>query len=557
MARLYAIVGKRKAGTTALFHSLAAPWKPETKDGSWTAFAQDVAAFAASGAETGLVAKADALLEPARLAAMLHRPDIEAACIVIDRDRRERRLSFIAHERKGGSRSLKAALAAFDAEERAYAAGLEALQEHGIAVVRLAYEDIATGRDPTLLGLAFALTERRLNTRQDSLPFFGTIARIAGTGWYARIRTSAPMMALKRLYYGLLAGKVEDNSFIRLAVLGSIEGPVDGQRRLTRLFRDGTGFATATLDFNGHRGAAGPLRIAVQVLRAAWLAMLGRIDIVYLAISRTRFGMLRDLALLLPFHLRGVPVVAHVHGADFAAFFEAPGMAGLKRRHLARLARIVFIHETYRPVSPALAPKSLMVRNPRPAFLDGIVRKAPDGPVTFGFISSFIPGKGVEDFLRLACLPDMPARFLLAGGANAKFEAYGREIATRIAATPAVENLGYLTDPSPFYARTDVLVFPTTYVSEAVPGVVIEAMCAGCAVAMRHSERLASVFAGAPVLWFDGFETLEAAARAVAAQTPESRQALAAQSRAWVEGAFPDQAAWIAALEDAVLEAAR
>jgi len=559
MRTLYLIVGKRKAGTSFLFHSCQGCWKPSGKDAAWPRFEADIARFLASDAPIGMVAKADALLDAPRLLATIDGLAVRVICIRLERNVRDRRFSFIAHERSATWRRLPAVLAAFEAEEAAYAAGAAMLDQAGVAIWSMDYDALLSGADTRLAALGYVPTQKTYNAKQQRLPFLGAIAKLVETKPYQRLRTSAPMLALKRFYYSRLARARPGNHALKLVVMGSVAGPVDGQRRLTGIFCHGNSFATTLLEFHGHRDVSGPLRIAGQSLRAMFLAAFGRIDFVYVAMSRTNFGLVRELALLFPFFLRGIPVVAHIHGAEFEDYyFRDPGLGRLKRYYLRSLARLIFIHEVYRCRQPDVAGKAVVARNPRLSLLykaDAPVTRRQD-ITTFGFISSFIPGKGAETFLDVAQQFGDKARFILAGGPNRKFLPYGDTVLQKIQATPAVSYLGLLADPGIFYRDCDVLIFPTTYTSEAAPGVVIEALCLGCGPVVQRSERLCAVFEGSPILWFDDQAQLAAIVAELAASDAASRSRLAAASIAWIEKAFPDERAWVEGLEDILVDAA-
>jgi|GEM_PF-2688415 len=553
--KLVLISGKRKAGTTFLFHSLDAAWRPGVKDRSWAETLAQFVEFARGEAPSGVVAKADAIYDAQSLISAAKSaglgPD-SLQIVVLDRQPYERFLSYLAHARKGGWMPLKRARAGFEDEERDTRWGIELLESAGYEVTRLAYEDLAAGRVTQVCDLVLKPVESRRNARGERLPMFGLISRFVEMPFYAGLRDSRALMALKSFYYRRVAGLADrPNGAVKAVVLGSVGGPVDGQRRLTGLFCRKTSFSVRLFDYNGHRKWWGFVQILWQFLGCALLALRGRVDIVYLAISRTQFGLLRDFLLLWPLRLSGTRVVAHVHGAEFEKFyFRETGLTRLKERQLGQIDRLLFIHEALCPAQPELVSKIAVLRNPVPHF-DVADRTAPElsGVPRLGFISSFVPGKGLEDFLALADHLGDRATYLVAGGVHPKFIDYGHKMVAEIEQRTSLSFLGYLDSPFQFYRQVDHVIFPTSYVSEAVPGVVIEALSSGCTAVVRRTNCLPDVFAGSTVQWFDTRQELfEVVGRLVEGEG-EGLRARSDASVQWVRNAFPSEASWIDRLE--------
>lgn len=346
----------------------------------------------------------------------------------------------------------------------------------------------------------------------------------------------------------------------RIVVLGSVAGPVDGQRRLTKTFRDSTRFRTTTLDFNLHRHMLGPFVLATQFIIAVSIALRGQVDVCYLASSRSRFGMFRDFLLFYPFWLTRVPIVAHIHGAEFGEFFLVdPSLGGLKRKYLLCLSRIILIHEAFLPDISWVHDKSVVVRNPIPKFAaaaarETSIRAREQAIVTFGFISSFVPGKGLEAFLRVANIFSSRAKFLVAGGVNRGFAAYGKSAVAKVRAQGSVEYMGYLKNPESFYGRCDYVIFPTYYASEAVPGVVIEALTFGCVPIVLARRTLVQVFDGAPIIWLSDISDLEGVMGRELSQGETVRIARDSLGPKWVAGQFPSETRWVDSVDEVLLD---
>jgi glycosyltransferase involved in cell wall biosynthesis len=565
--RLVIIAGKRKAGTTFLFHTLQAEYVPNVKDRDWPETRSQIASFFASEATTGVIAKADALddLDSLLDAIQSSGGDPESVHVIaLDRAPFDRFLSFLAHERKIHRKPISWILNAFEAEEERARVALNRLQTSAISVTLLNYEDVIhqATRPEFIAGLRSVPTQTRGNARSDILPFFGAISRIVEQPWYSRVRDTRALSGLKKFYYSVLVRKVpRKNGFIRCLVLGSISGPVDGQRRITGIFPAKTTFSTRIMDFNGHRGLLGPIRILWQCLKASVLALRGEIDVVYLAISRTKFGLIRDCLLLTPLRLSGARVVAHVHGAEFENFYcKDKSLSKLKAHQLAQIDAFLFIHSALKPKNETLTARSFVLHNPLPQFARSRLeapkqkeaRTEASVPV-FGFISSFVPEKGLEDFLALADAFKSKARFQVAGGVHPKFPSYGEDMLARITQHETITYLGYLNDPTLFYETTDFFVFPTSYVSEALPGVLLEALAFGCLSIVKRTNSLPQIFAQTPTHWFDTPEELIQSASHLLKSSPAKIADQQAAGTQWVNHNFPTENAWTRAVEKHLL----
>lgn len=555
--RLFIVAGKRKAGTTFLFHALRTDWHPSVKDRSWHETRAQVADFLASGAQTGVIAKADAIYDAQRLDAELREAGMDPECveiILLDRDPWDRFLSFIGHETKQIKRPISELRRAFKSEEAAAVKGRKALVRSGWNVTYLRYEYLRDNTPDELCGLSLGAVAEHRNAREEVLPFFNIIRHLVESSLYKNIRDTRTVVGLKSFYYKHIASRrVAKNSFIHAVVLGSVAGPMDGQRRITGMFTQRSSFKISLIDFVNHRQWWAPINMALQFLRGVYLVLFGRVDVVYLAISRSNFGLIRDFLLLSPFMLSKVRIVAHVHGAEFDEFyFKTHKMQGLKSRQLNRLDQILFIHEQLQSQAPEVVGKCDVLRNPIPDFSRGPQntnpRKAGE-QLHFGFISAFVPGKGIEDFMALADSRADQATFQIAGGTHPKFSSYGINITEQLLARADIEWMGYLTDPSAFYKQVDFVIFPTSYVSEALPGVVLEALSFGCIPIVKRSNLLPKIFADAPVIWFDDLAGLISAADSVVAQPLERTAELKDAGQRWVNQAFPSESEWVECLE--------
>jgi glycosyltransferase involved in cell wall biosynthesis len=109
-------------------------------------------------------------------------------------------------------------------------------------------------------------------------------------------------------------------------------------------------------------------------------------------------------------------------------------------------------------------------------------RRGPDEPPVFLWASRLIRGKGLHGFVeaaRLAREDGSKARFLVAGYSDPGHPDNIPEAELdALWSNGAVEFLGHVTDMPGLFARTDMLVLPTSY-QEGLPRILIEAAAAG------------------------------------------------------------------------------
>lgn len=112
--------------------------------------------------------------------------------------------------------------------------------------------------------------------------------------------------------------------------------------------------------------------------------------------------------------------------------------------------------------------------------------RAADEPIRVGLLSNLFLTKGLDTFLevaRAAREKNLSVRFFLAGPVPAADSQTLIDSAiSDLGSTLEVRGPLYGADKAAFYADLDIFMFPTRYALEAQPNVVLEAMCAGCAI---------------------------------------------------------------------------
>jgi glycosyltransferase involved in cell wall biosynthesis len=230
-----------------------------------------------------------------------------------------------------------------------------------------------------------------------------------------------------------------------------------------------------------------------QWFRHLALILRERPALCYLPISQTRLGFFRDSLFIVPALLAGIPVVLHLHGANFDAMHAAAGP--LWRAYmgmiLKRVARFIVLGETLRPIfSRWASPERISVVPNGVARASGGPR--PSIPFDKGLfrvvcLSSLSRQKGL--FMLLQAVPlvvnaHRGVEFLIAGpwwGEETRHEA--EAMVAHLGIMERVRFVGAVTgeQKSDFLRSGMLFVFPAIQ-QEGQPMTVLEAMSEGLPV---------------------------------------------------------------------------
>jgi len=266
------------------------------------------------------------------------------------------------------------------------------------------------------------------------------------------------------------------------------------------------------VDTADRRGLAnvGKLDVA-NVMSALWSGarfacrlLVLRPDVVYVPVAQNALGFLRDCLFLVPAHLARRPVVIHLHGSAFAAFYESSGTP------LRWLIRRVVGHTTFAVVlGPRAAHafaglldsrKVRVVPNGLPDLnacesrqtLSGRQAATPHQRQRLAlFIGSLVPGKGILDVLRaLEFLQDAPdVRFVFAGefrDPRVRAEAHRLVRAAHMESRVTFVGDASESEVASLAQSARMLLLPATQ-PEGQPLVILEALRAGTPVIVTPS----------------------------------------------------------------------
>jgi glycosyltransferase involved in cell wall biosynthesis len=103
--------------------------------------------------------------------------------------------------------------------------------------------------------------------------------------------------------------------------------------------------------------------VLTQCVQLARLYLRNPPNIVYMAISQSTLGFLRDSFFLLPALATGRKVVVHLHGGNFRVWYEASSkvMRWVVRKALARVSRVIVLGEAFRSLFSGLVTPARIV----------------------------------------------------------------------------------------------------------------------------------------------------------------------------------------------------
>ena len=280
----------------------------------------------------------------------------------------------------------------------------------------------------------------------------------------------------------------------RLVVIGPVPPPRHGVTISTALVLANPvlreTFDVVHLDTSDRRGLEniggwdiGNVRVGVAAALRLIPLLRRRGGLVYLPISQSVGGFLRDSLFVLAASLRGWRVAAHLRGSELHELYAtaAAPFRFWMRFTLARVDSLAVMGESVRGAVDGLVPPDRIAVVP-----NGTPDPSPNGlprePATVLFLSNLLRRKGVRESVEAALLVverHPAARFVFAGGwEDEAFESQLRQLAQ-----PAGDRIRFVgsvddAEKQRLLLSSTVLLFPPL-LPEGHPRVVIEALAAG------------------------------------------------------------------------------
>ena len=281
-----------------------------------------------------------------------------------------------------------------------------------------------------------------------------------------------------------------DNPLKVLLIGPSIEGTPGGMATVLRELLAAAMPGVRFRHLQSHTEGRATQKLALAARALADFARSDDFDVVHIHVA-SGASFYRKSLFVLAAQQRRKPVILHVHGADFDAFFQralAP-MRWYIRRIFACCARVVVLSESWRsffhqyiiPTGVVVLPNGVDAR-----------RFASAGPAaaphTFLFLGRLGARKGVYDLLAAVAQvrqarPDTPLQVLLAGDGE---EAEVQQLIDQQNLQAQVTVLGWVgdADKPALFRRAATLVLPSYH--EGLPMALLEAMAAGLVVVSTH-----------------------------------------------------------------------
>jgi glycosyltransferase involved in cell wall biosynthesis len=226
-----------------------------------------------------------------------------------------------------------------------------------------------------------------------------------------------------------------------------------------------------------------------------------RADVVYVAIAQSRWGFAKDAVVLNASAAIGRPVIAHMHGGNFAGFYRSLSSAerSIVRRTLDRLARIVVLADGLKeafwmtqnwPVRTVAISNTCDVPRGQP-------RQLQPGRLRVLYLSNLIVSKGYRDVVQAVAelakqRPDLRLSLDVAGAPSPEGDfsdaaAQRSDLKALFAGLPASVTATYHGSvegaaKERLLRDADVFVLPTWYINEGQPIAVLEALTSGLPV---------------------------------------------------------------------------
>lgn len=238
-----------------------------------------------------------------------------------------------------------------------------------------------------------------------------------------------------------------------------------------------------------------------SLFKLSYFLLFKKIDIVYFTCSRSSFGSIKDLYLLLFSSLMKKKIVNHLHGADLESFYNNLKLVHKKILHFAydkidvSIVLLPGMKSQFFNIWPHMNVE--VIPNFYDKHLNCINKKDEHRIVELLYLSNIIASKGIFDLLDAIKLLDensIDYNLTIAGAFMCDKEVRNT-FTTRISENKNISYIGVIRGDKKIKALkdSDLFVLPTYYPTEAFPLSILEAMRAGNAVITTDHNYLPEV----------------------------------------------------------------
>jgi glycosyltransferase involved in cell wall biosynthesis len=290
-------------------------------------------------------------------------------------------------------------------------------------------------------------------------------------------------------------------------MIGPVPPPTTGQSVMFSLLvdelRKSRSIDTANLsEPPGRRVQQFSFGRVIQVIKLAFSVIggLSRTSAVYLTIAQSRVGFLRDIVFILISVLWRRPIIAHLHGGNYAQFYESENavMRFLIRMTLRRVNRLIVLsdhlHKDFSFMGEEFTSRLRTVWNTS-NLAPGRKRSPPKAELRLIYLSNLIVEKGYQDCVDamphlLRLLPNTKIDLVLAGtyilgnddyrSVTDMEEALRKQIQyLELEDTVSIVGSIHEQQKQELIDSSHIHVLPTYYQNEGQPITLIEALSAG------------------------------------------------------------------------------
>lgn len=316
---------------------------------------------------------------------------------------------------------------------------------------------------------------------------------------------------------------------MRILFIGPLPDPVTGQALISKVLVDALSPAH-TVDvvnlskksFQDGLITTSRLVEVLRILKGVWRRR-NHADVIYLTISESFAGNLKDILIYLICATRLPKMFIHLHGGSIKRLLwdRHRFLAGVNRVFIRRIGGVIISGPSHLGIFAGMIdPRRVHIApNCAEDYLFATEREVLDkfscvDPLRVLFMSNFIPRKGfaeiVDAYFALSPASRERVRIEFAG----KFESTSDEQAflKRIASAPAIQYHGLVdnTEKRRLFVQAHVFCLPTALL-EGQPVSILEAYASGCAVVTTGQSGIRDVFADR----VNGFEVQPMAADSI------------------------------------------
>jgi glycosyltransferase involved in cell wall biosynthesis len=231
-------------------------------------------------------------------------------------------------------------------------------------------------------------------------------------------------------------------------------------------------------------------------------------DVIYLTISQSTAGVIKDIViyLLCCLNLNHLVIHSHGNGIKKLVFDRHPFLKGITLFFYKRINRLIVLGPTHVPVFADVMPlnKISIVYNyaDDPLFLDDqvIIHKhtSKNELITVLFLSNLLPGKGHKELCSAySLLPqEVKNKITLKFAGGFESEADEKQFIETVNSVPGIQYCGIVQrdEKIKLFSEAHIFCLPTYYPYEGQPISILEAYASGCAVITTNHAGIGDIF---------------------------------------------------------------